>query len=171
MSKTLAFIKKEILEMLPPTLYALVAFSIVVYARILMGSHPNLSLTNYTAAIIGALIVGKSVLIADALPLFKWFRKRLIINVAWRVLLYMSIIFLFQLLEELIPLWSKYDSFISAASHLFDEVVWSRFWASHIILSMFIIFYSFITAMIGVIGYDQFIKVFFGNNSSTNESG
>ena len=166
MSKSLSFIKKEFLELLPPTIYALVIFSIMVYTRSLLGSELNFSMQTYTASVIGALIVGKSILIADALPLFKWFReKRLILNVIWRTLLYMSIIFLFQFLEEFIPLWSKYGGLATAASHLQDEVLWPRFWATHITLALLMFFYSFITALINVIGRERFIKIFFGSHS------
>lgn len=170
MSKALAFIKKEFFELIPPTIFALVAFEIALFTRTLMGSEQNYTIATHAAAIIGALVVGKSILIADALPLFRWFReKRLILNVLWRVLLYMSIVLLFQVLEELIPLLSKYDGFAGAASHLVDEIQWPRFWATHITLAVFISIYSFTTALIGVIGRDRFHEVFFGRKSGPRE--
>ena len=170
MNKALTFIKKEIFEMLPPTIYAFLVFSIVVFARSLMGDSSGLAMTTYTAALIAALIYGKSVLIADALPLFKWFKNRMVMNVIWRTLLYMCIILLFQFLEELIPLWSKYGDFNTALSNFNEEVVWLRFWATHIILLLFISFYCFSTALITVIGHEKFVNVFFGVRSSSNES-
>jgi hypothetical protein len=90
MSKALAFLKKEALEMLPPTVFFFVVFEWIVFTRSLMGSsQSNLTLTTTSGAILGGLILGKSILIADALPLFKWFgKKRLILNVLWRIVLY-----------------------------------------------------------------------------------
>jgi hypothetical protein len=162
MSKTLAFIRKEFLELLPPTIYALVAFEILLFVRSLMGSEQNFVMATHAAVVVGALVTGKSILIADALPLFGWLREKpLILSVLWKVLLYMSIILLFQFIEELVPLWSKYDGFAGAASHLIDEIHWPRFWASHFTLGIFIFFYSFTAALIGVIGRDRFYQIFF----------
>lgn len=165
MSKTLAFIKKEFIEMLTPTIFFFVVFEIVLFARSLMGVEQQFSLMTTGGVIVAALIVGKSVLIADALPLFRWFRDpRLIINVFWRTLLYMLIVLMFQILEELIPLLGKYDGLTAAASHLHDDIHWPRFWATHLIFAVFLVHYSFVTALISVIGGDRFREVFFGRN-------
>jgi hypothetical protein len=128
-----------------------------------MGSQHHASLTTTAAAVIGALVIGKSILITDALPLFQWFReKRLILNVVRRVFLYLGIVLVFQVLEELIPLVSKCHGLAAALSHLTEEIQWPRFWATHLILAVFLVFHSFATAPIGVIGDDRFREVFFG---------
>ncbi len=163
MSKTLAFIKKEFIEMLTPTIFFFVVFEVVLFARSLMGVEQQFSLTTTGGVVVAALIVGKSVLIADALPLFRWFRvPRLIVNVFWRTLLYMLIVLMFQIIEELIPLLGKYDGLAASASHLRDEIHWPRFWATHLIFAVFLIHYSFVTALISVIGTDRFREVFLG---------
>lgn len=170
MNKTLLFIKKEFLELLVPTIFFLVVFFILIFNRSLLVSDHYVSITAYSAAIIGALIVGKSILIADALPLFKWFhKKRLIVNVVWRIMLYMSIVLLFQILEELIPIWSKYGDFATAVSHLPDEILWPRFLATHITLAVFLSFYSFSTALISIIGRNRFSEIFWGRKLHSSE--
>jgi hypothetical protein len=152
--------------MLTPTIFFFVVFEIVLFARSLMGIEQQFSLTTTGGVVVAALIVGKSVLIADALPLFRWFREpRLIVNVFWRTMLYMLVVLTFQFLEELIPLISKYEGLAAAASHLRDEVHWARFWATHLIFAVFLVHYSFVTALIGVIGRDQFRGVFLGRSS------
>jgi hypothetical protein len=80
-------------------------------------------------------------------------------------MLYMLVVLTFQFLEELIPLISKYEGLAAAASHLRDEVHWARFWATHLIFAVFLVHYSFVTALIGVIGRDQFRGVFLGRSS------
>jgi hypothetical protein len=149
--------------MLPPTIFFFLVFQFVVISRSMLGAELDISMVTSAAAAIGALIVGKSILVADALPLFKWFRDhRLIYNVVWRTALYMSIIVIFQVLEEFIPLISKYGGFASASEHFIADVDGLRFWATHIILVVFLIFYSFATALINVVGIDRFFAVFFG---------
>lgn len=163
MNKIVAFLKKEFLEMLPPTIFFFVVFQLVVISRSVLGAELNISMVTSAAAAIAALIVGKSILVADALPPFRWFRdNRLIYNVVWRTALYMSIIIIFQVLEEFIPLISKYGGFASASEHFIADVDGLRFWATHMILVVFLIFYSFATALINVVGIDRFFAVFFG---------
>lgn len=170
MSRVLAFLKKEFLELLPPTIFFFVVFHIVVFTRSLVEEGSGVSMTASAAATIGALIVGKSILIADALPLFQWFRdKRLIYNVVWRVFLYLCVVFLFQVLEELIPLVSKYGGLTSASGHLIEEVHWPRFWGTHTLLGVFLFLYSFGTALIGVIGGDRCLEIFFGWRKAPTE--
>jgi len=89
MKKILIFLKHEFLEMLPPTIFFFVVFHIIAFTRALMAKQYGIAISSSAAATIGALIVGKAILIADALPFVNWFRqKRLIYNVAWRTFLY-----------------------------------------------------------------------------------
>jgi hypothetical protein len=163
MNKALAFLKKEFLELIPPTIFFFVLFEIVLFARTLMGSELQFSTTTTAGVVIAALIVGKSILIVDALPLFRWFRdRRLILNVLWRGMLYSLIVLMFQFLEELIPLVNKYNGIPAATHHLAEEIHWHRFWATHLLFMVFLLLYTFITALIDVIGGNRFREVFFG---------
>lgn len=63
MSKALAFLKKEFLALLPPTIFFFVVFHTVVFGRSLIGVGSDFSVATSTAATIGALILGKSILI------------------------------------------------------------------------------------------------------------
>ena len=152
--------------MLPPTLFFFVVFHILAFIRTLMAKQYGITLSSSTTATIGALIVGKSILIVDALPLYAWFsQKRLIYNVAWRIFLYLIIVLFFQFLEELIPLVSKYGAISMASEHLIEEIKWPRFWATHIILIVFITFYNLATAVIGTIGRNKFLEIFLSPKS------
>jgi hypothetical protein len=167
MKKALTFLKHEFLKMLPPTLFFFIVFHITAFTRALMAKQYGIALSSSTAATIGALIVGKSILIVDALPLYDWFsHKRLIYNVAWRIFLYLIIVLLFQFIEELIPLISKYGTTSMATEHLIEEIEWPRFWATHIILIVFIAFYNVATAVIGAIGRNKFLEIFFNPKSN-----
>lgn len=170
MKKTLIFLKHEFLEMLPPTIFFFVVFHIILFVRSLMVEQYGIAIVSSVSAAIGALIVGKSILIADALPLFNWFfQKKLIYNVVWRLFIYVIIVLLFQFLEELIPLISKYGAISTATEHLIEEIKWHRFLATHIIFIVFLFFYSIATGVIGAIGRDKFLKILFSpkSNSST----
>ena len=57
MGKATRFIKKELLEMLPPTVFFLVVFCLLVLTRELMFQDTDIGKLTYAAAAIGALIV------------------------------------------------------------------------------------------------------------------
>ena len=163
MSKTLAFIRKELREMIPPTLFFLVVFQVLILVRSLLGSQGNFTMTTAAAALIGALVVGKSILIADALPLFRWYREpKLIYNIVWRMFLYLSVVLIFQILEELIPLVSKTGSLMAGVRSFFSEVNIPRFWATHLVLALFLTIWSFLTALIEIVGREKMLDSLFG---------
>jgi len=164
MKKALLFIKKELLEMLPPTIFFYVMFHIVLLIRKIMAEEYNFTVVTAATVGIAALILGKSILIADALPLFNWFReRRLIHNVVWRICLYVSIVLCFQFIEALIPLTSKYDTISIASEHVLTEINWPQFWTSHIIIVVLLVFYILATEAISAIGRKEFISLVFGS--------
>jgi hypothetical protein len=161
MKKALIFLKHEFLEMLPPTIFFFVVFHIIAFMRVLMAEQYGITITSSASATIGALIVGKSILVANAIPFVNWFRqKRLIYNVVWKTSLYVIIVLLFQCIEELIPLISKYGAILTAGEHLFEEIKWPRFWATHILLILFLIAYNVTAEVIGAIGRNKIIEIF-----------
>lgn len=154
------------MEMLPPTIFFFVVFHVVAFARALIVEEYDVSLSSTVTATIGAIIVGKAILIANNLPLLHWFREtRLVINVIWRTLIYVMLVILFQFLEELIPLVSRYGTILTTVEHLFEEINWQRFWATHIIFVVFLVFYNLATAVIDTFGRDELINAFFGTKS------
>lgn len=167
MKKALIFLKHEFLEMLPPTVFFFVVFHIILFIRMLMAKQYSLNVTSSAAATIGALIVGKSILITDALPVTNWFRqRRLIYNIAWKTFLYLMIVLLFQFIEELIPLISKYGAISTASEHLVEEIKWPRFWATHILFVVFLVIYNLAAGIIDAIGRNEILKIFFGSKSN-----
>ncbi|VGO23435.1 hypothetical protein [Pontiella sulfatireligans] len=167
MKKALAVIKKELLELLPPFLYFLVLFYVIIIIRSLMVNQYGIPAKSSVAALIGALIVGKSILIADLLPISNWFKKnRLVYNVIWRSLLYASIVLVFQILEEWIPLIKKSGGAWEAFKHLGGEIHWHRFVATHLITVLFLIVYNATSTLVGALGREKVVSIFFGKRST-----
>lgn len=156
------------LEMLPPTIFFMVAFHIVVYIRFLMIDKYVITFTASLFATINALVIGKSILIADSLPLLKLFRKeRVIYTMIFKIILYSLVVFLFQFLEEFIPAISKFGSLQAALNHVVSEVNWPRFWAFHIIYILFLLPYLLGTTIMSEIGKDKFLNLFFAKESKS----
>ena len=162
MKKTFNFLKHEFFEMLPPTIFFFVVFHIITFTRALMAEQYGITISSSVAATIGALIVGKSILVADALPFANLFhQKKLVYNIVWRTILYAAIATLLQFLDEFLPLLSRYGTLATAIEHLMEEIKWPQFWATHILIVFFLIVYNIAAGVIGVIGRDKFIEILF----------
>ena len=70
-SRLLAFVIKELKELLPPTVFFAISFNLVVLTTQLILADYLVHLWNFMIATTAALVVGKSVLVADALPFFR----------------------------------------------------------------------------------------------------
>jgi hypothetical protein len=161
--KVFDFIKKEFLEMLPPTLFFFVVFCLIVFTHDLMYTQSDVNMLSYAAALIGALIIGKSVLIADAMPVWHLFdRQPRLLLIIVRTITYAIIALLFQFLEEFIPLVRGGASFAAGLNELFGEIHWPKFWGIHILLVAFLMFYNIIAVLSEEIGRERFIRLLLG---------
>ena len=103
MSKLTDVIKKEFYEMIPPTVFFFVALHIVALIRSLMAKGSGIPLSTTVSVTIAALVLGKSVLLADMLPMINRFPQRpLIYNVAWKTLIYLIVAGVIHYIEHLI---------------------------------------------------------------------
>ena len=69
MTKLLTILKHEFLEIIPPTVFFFIAFTLIIATKTLILREYNIPASGFGMALIGGLLVGKVVLIADALPL------------------------------------------------------------------------------------------------------
>ncbi|MFZ4701086.1 MAG: hypothetical protein ACOYMG_13635, partial [Candidatus Methylumidiphilus sp.] len=76
MNRLFKWLKDETLELLPPVLFFLVALNLMHWIESLFLEDKGISLGNFLGPSIGALIVGKALLIADMLPVVNVFRNR-----------------------------------------------------------------------------------------------
>ena len=103
MSTLIAKIKTELVEMLPPTIFFFVALHIVALVRVLMLKGTGLAPMTSVSVAVAALILGKSVLLSDLLPIINRYPgKPLIYNVTWKTLIYLVMAGLIHYLERLV---------------------------------------------------------------------
>ena len=97
MAKILTILKHELYEIIPPTLFFLIAFSLLMITKRLISLEYGIPWTGFGMAVIAALLIGKVVLIIDKLPFVNKFPdKPLIYNVVWKCLLYFIAAFLLR---------------------------------------------------------------------------
>ena len=119
MSKIAHTIKHELLEMVPPTIYFFVVLHIVALIRTLMVKGAGLPPATTASIAIAALVLGKSVLLANALPFINRFpEKPLIWNVCWKSLIYFFVALVIHYLECLYDFWKEAPGLAAANEKL-----------------------------------------------------
>jgi hypothetical protein len=85
MSKLTEKVKEEFLAMIPPTIFFFLALGLVAVVRVLMLKGTGIPASTPIQVAVGALILGKAVLIADMLPVINRYPdKPLAYNIVWK---------------------------------------------------------------------------------------
>jgi hypothetical protein len=163
MSKLTATIKHELMEMLPPTIFFFIILHIVAIIRSLMTQGTGITLPTSASVTIAALILGKSVLLANLLPFINRFPERpLVWNAAWKTAIYAVVALIVHYLERLYDYWKDAHGLLAANHQLLVELNWAHFWAIQILLVTLIANYCVLAELARVIGRDKLRRMFFG---------
>jgi len=163
MGKILSTAKREVLEVLPPAGFFLVAFNVIVFTKRLMLEQYGIHFSHFVAATLGALVVAKVVLIADHIPFInKYPGKPLIYNVVWKTVIYLAVAFVVRFGEALAPLWLQSRDLGVAYARLYDEVVWPHFWVIQIWLACLFFVYVAFRELARTLGEAEFLWMFLG---------
>jgi hypothetical protein len=165
MSKILKTLRHEFIQVLPPTIFFFVTFNLISITKSLMLLEHGIDFSGFATATVGALLVGKVVLVTDKLPFMNQFpEKPLIYNVLWKTMIYVIAVFLVRYLEHIVPFFLELGSLGLAHQHLMDEVVWARFWSVQIWLMTLFFVYTSLHEAIRVIGREEALRMFFGKS-------
>jgi hypothetical protein len=163
MSAVMKKVKHEFLKVLPPTIFFFVILHIVALIRSLMIKGSGVDLPVSASVLIAALILGKSVLVADMLPFINRFPdKPLLWNIIWKTLMYALVALLVHYLERLYDYWKEAPNLMDANALLWASMSWPRFWAVQILLITLIFMYCVIAELARVIGKDRLKVMFVG---------
>jgi hypothetical protein len=141
-----AFFVREFREMLPPTIFFFIGFNLIVLTTNLLVAAYSVAVGNFLLATTAALVVGKSVLVANAMALLRRYdRAPLIQPILFKTVFYWAIVFVARLLEH----WIRFTlvehhplgTFLPHMVAIFD---WHRFVA--IQLWIFVLFLIYVTA-------------------------
>ena len=98
-----AWFLHELREMLPPTIFFLIGFNLIVLTTKLLVADYFVAVGSFMVATVGALVVGKSVLVANALPFLRRYdRAPLVQPILFKTFVYWAIVFVARLLEAFV---------------------------------------------------------------------
>ena len=138
-----AFLLREFLEILPPTIFFIIGFNLIVLTTNLILSDYGAQFAGFMIATVSALIVAKALLVANAMPLIRRYdRAPLMRPILFKTFFYWAAVFVVRLLEH----WVQYrfsgdylfGGFVrhAIASFSWDRLVASQLW----ILVLFLIY-------------------------------
>jgi hypothetical protein len=144
--RTGAFLIHEFLEILPPTIFFLIGFNLIVLTTNLILADYGAQVASFLIATASALVVAKAVLVANAMPAIRRYdRAPLIRPILFKTVFYWAAVFIVRALEH----WVRYRFggdyvFGGFVPHVVANFSWDRFIA--IQLWIFVLFLIYVTA-------------------------
>lgn len=158
-----SFVVKKFKHMLPPTVFFVVCFNVIVLTLSLLSDGAWASAGIHATATLGGLVCGKAVLIADKLPFFNRYpEKPLIWNTAWKTALYLIVTLCFRLLEKLVAAATNDYGFSAGLEDEAAHFEWTRFWAIQLWLAILFFAYSGFGEFVRAVGRERVIQMFLG---------
>src|SRR5246127_1726174 len=127
--RTGTFLLHEFLEILPPTIFFLIGFNLIVLTTNLILADYEAQFASFMIATVSALVVAKAVLVANAMPTIRRYdRAPLIRPILFKTVFYWAAVFIVRLLEH----WIRYRFggeyvFGGFVPHAIATFSWDRF--------------------------------------------
>jgi hypothetical protein len=157
-----AFLIKELKELVPPTVFFAVSFNLLVLTTNLILADYLHSIGSFLIATTSALVVGKSVLVADAVPLLRRFDAAPMIQaVLFKTTIYWAVVFAVRFLEKLVEYLFAGGTFAGIPEYLTTHFTWHRFAAIQIWIFVLFLIYCSIVELNAALGNGELGKIFF----------
>src|ERR1700732_612690 len=166
-SRLLAFIIKEFREILPPTVFFAVGFNLIVLTTDLILADYLVSLGSFMVATVTALVVGKAVLIANAMPFLRRFDTAPLIQpVLFKTIVYWAVVFLVRFLARLVEYLFVGGTLSRIPEYVAAHFTWHRFAAIQIWIFVLFLIYTSVEELNARLGDRELMKIFFTRRSS-----
>lgn len=141
-----AFLLREFLEVLPPTIFFFIGFNLIVLTTNLIIADYGAQFAGFMIATVSALVVAKAVLVANAISAIRRFdRAPLIRPILFKTIFYWAAVAIVRLIEHWIEyLLSRDYVFGGFLKHEMASFSWDRFTAVQ--LWIFVLFLVYVTA-------------------------
>src|SRR4029077_19088826 len=153
----------QFLEMLPPTIFFLVGFNLIVLTTNLILADYSVAFAGFILATTGALVVGKSVLVANAMAVLRRYdRAPLIQPILFKTVFYWAIVFIARLLEHFIRFWLiEHNPPGDFLSHMMATFSWHRFAAIQIWILVLFLIYVTASELNHLFGDGELLRILF----------
>jgi hypothetical protein len=165
-SRLLAFLIKELREVLPPTIFFAVGFNLIVLTTNLILADYLVRFGNFMITTMAALVVGKAVLAANALPFLRRFDTAPMIQpILFKTIVYWAVVFLVRFLEKLIEYLFAGGTLSGIPEYTATHFTWHRFAAIQIWIFVLFLIYTSVAELNARFGDGKLIKILFTGHS------
>ena len=161
------FLIKELKEVLPPTLFFALGFNLIVLTIDLILADYLRTFASFLVATTTALVVGKSILVADALPFLRRFDTAPIIQpVLFKTTIYWSVVFAVRFLEKVVEYLVAGGTVGGVPEYIVAHFSWHRFVAIQIWIFLLFLIYTSVSELNTTLGRGRLREIFFSRRSS-----
>lgn len=162
-----AFLIKELKEVWPPTLFFAVSFNLLVLTTDLILADYLRTFASFLVATTTAVVVGKSVLVADAIPFLRRFDTGpMIKTVLFKTTVYWAVVFLVRFVEKLVEYLFAGGNLAGTPAYVANHFTWHRFAAIQIWIFVLFLVYTSFAELNARLGKGELSRIFFTRRSS-----
>ncbi len=158
----------ELREILPPTIFFLIGFNLIVLTTKLLVADYFVAVGSFMVATVAALVVGKAVLVANAMPFLRRFdRAPLIQPILFKTVVYWAVVFVARLLEGFLHFWLiEHNRLSDFLPHLAAIFSWYRFTAIQLWILVLFLIYVTASELNHLFGDGELRRIFFTHRRS-----
>jgi hypothetical protein len=161
-SSVLAFVVKEFKEIVPPTIFFAAGFNLILLTTNLILEQYGVQFSSFLIATTSALVVGKAVLVANALPFFRRLDTAPLIRpVLFKSGIYFAVVGAVRFLEKLIEFLVHGGALRELPDYVATHFTWGQFFAVQIWILVLFLIYTFITELNLLFGDGELARLLF----------
>jgi hypothetical protein len=165
-----AFLLKELRKVIAPTLFFAIGFNLIALTTQLILADYLIHFANFLIVTMSALIVGKAVLVTNALPFFHRFDTAPVIQpVLFKATLYWAVVFLVRFLEKVGHYFLGGGTWNGIAAYVENNFSWNRFIAIQIWIFILFLVYSMAAELNSLFGSGELLRTLFARRSSEHK--
>jgi len=135
----------QVKHVLPPTIFFFVGFNLILFTRWMALQEHGIPFTNFFAATLAALLVGKAVLVVDNLPFMRRFDGAPLIQpILFKSVIYWLFVFVIRIAEGLFHYLREGGMLAAFPDFLVAQFSWPRFLSIQVWLM--VLFLVYVTA-------------------------
>lgn len=161
-ARTWRFAVREAREIAPAVVFFFIGFNLILLTKQLFLSAYFFTVADFMLATVSALIVGKVVLIGEAIPFMRRYDSApLIYSILFKTVFYTVLIFVVRLLEAGVPFLIHDGGLGGFFDHLLSTFSWRHFIATQLwIITLFLVYLTG-AELARLLGHGELYRIFF----------
>lgn len=169
--KTIKFLIKELKESFLISCYFFISFCVIVLLKKLFLAQYGIEYYGLPIAFLGAIIVGKVVVVLDRTSFGNVFKNSaVIINILWRSFIYSIMTYAALYAEQIFQIYRKSESLYSAMIERYSQRDLDYFLATSVCIFISFSAYNIFSEIDRHLGRGELVKMLFNSRKNVNQT-